>query len=208
LKRDYQLVLVCKLNKKQNEYLQSIIALHKLTLDDVILTGFVSDNDLIALYKACYLFVFPSLHEGFGLPVLEAMSFGTAAIGSNVSSIPEVIGLEDALFNPFSSEDITNKIKEVLENKLFWQQLKDNAKAQSSKFSWDATAKKAIEFLEANIKPKLNKNIDIKISTQNLINAILKIDTEFPFTNMHFSTLADLIEKNEQEAKKVLKNEK
>jgi glycosyltransferase involved in cell wall biosynthesis len=62
----------------------------------------VSDDELIALYSQCTLFVFPSFHEGFGLPALEAMCCGAAVIGSNTSSIPEVIGKEDALFDPCS----------------------------------------------------------------------------------------------------------
>ncbi|MBL0721209.1 MAG: glycosyltransferase family 4 protein, partial [Sulfurovum sp.] len=105
IRLQYQLVLVCGLRDKQRESLQTIIDNAQLGTDEVILTGFVSDKDLIGLYRDSYLLVFPSHHEGFGLPVLEAMSCGTAVIGSNNSSIPEVINRDDALFNPFSTLD-------------------------------------------------------------------------------------------------------
>jgi len=73
------------------------------------LTGYVADDDLVALYSNCALFVFPSLHEGFGLPALEAMSCGAATIGSDTTSIPEVIGCTEALF-PSANTDAISRL--------------------------------------------------------------------------------------------------
>ena len=81
---------------------------------ELILTGFVPEEDLLACYRACKLFIFPSWHEGFGLPALEAMLCGRAVIAANTSSLPEVIGREDALFDPFDTDAIVRKMAQVL----------------------------------------------------------------------------------------------
>ncbi|MGH7068035.1 MAG: glycosyltransferase family 4 protein, partial [Acetobacteraceae bacterium] len=84
----------------------SLAAIHRraersgLGPDELVLTGFVADDDLVFLYNLCRVFCFPSLFEGFGLPVLEAMQCGAPTIGANRTGIPEVIGRVDALFDP------------------------------------------------------------------------------------------------------------
>jgi glycosyltransferase involved in cell wall biosynthesis len=148
LRQDFQLVLVCKIDETGRKNLNQIAADAGLKDGHLVLTGFVPDDDLIGLYSECHLFVFPSFHEGFGLPALEAMSCGAATIGSNTSSIPEVIGREDALFDPTSTESIARLIEKALTNQTFWQSLKDHAMIQSKKFSWDATARITIEAFE------------------------------------------------------------
>lgn len=150
LKKEYQLVLVCKLTSFQKEHLKQYIRSCGFENDEVILTGHVSDTQLVSLYRACHLFVFPSLHEGFGLPVLEAMSCGTASIGSQTTSIPEVLGIEEALFDPSSPQTIALKIEEVLKNNTLWQRLKEHACQQSKKFSWEKSAKTLLESLNDN----------------------------------------------------------
>ncbi len=179
LRITYQLVLVCKLRPEQKNFLEKHIKKVGLSNQEVILTGFVSDEDLISLYSECYLFVFPSLHEGFGLPVLEAMSCGAATIGSNSSSIPEVIGYRDALFDPASPLSIAQKIEEVLTSKTFWEALKEHAPFQAKKFSWDTTALKAIKFLEKIHQPysSKQKKRDIYWSTDLLLDKISEIQS-------------------------------
>ena len=85
------MVIVSKLSTQQRDELNRLSQSHGLHGDELVLTGYVADEELIGLYSLAKLFVFPSLHEGFGLPPLEAMACGTAALGSNVSSIPEVV---------------------------------------------------------------------------------------------------------------------
>jgi glycosyltransferase involved in cell wall biosynthesis len=182
----YQLVLVCGLKDEQRKILEDTITSLSLGADEVILTGFAPDEDLIALYKECYLFVFPSLHEGFGLPVLEAMSCGAAVIGSNNSSIPEVIGRDNALFNPYSIPDINKKIFDVLMDKEFHTELKKHSLIQAKKFDWDTTATILIEALESyeHIQtPKETidiietiKNIDLDIDDNSLRRVAIAID--------------------------------
>jgi len=182
----HQLVLVCGLKKEQRAVLEDTISALGLGDDEVILTGFAPDEDLIGLYSSCYLFVFPSLHEGFGLPVLEAMSCGSAVIGSNVSSIPEVIGRDDALFNPFSICDMTQKISEVLTNKEFYMELKKHSIEQAKKFDWNFTAELALGAIEAYTPQErpLHRDdfiesiqaLEYKPSNDSLIKASLAIE--------------------------------
>jgi len=156
LRQHYQLVLVCKLSSKIRSHLIKVGRNAGLKTDDLVLTGFVPDSDLITLYTQATLFVFPSIHEGFGLPVLEAMSCGTATIGSATSSIPEVIGRSDALFDPLNPQSIADKITEALTNRDFLSSLEQHALKQAKKFSWKRTAQKALAFIEEQY-PSLSK---------------------------------------------------
>jgi len=116
---------------------------------DLVLTGRVSNQDLIALYRTCHLFVFPSLHEGFGLPVLEAMACGAPAVGSNTTSIPEVIGRADALFDPASPYAIAETLSRVLSDEGLRQSLRAHGPVQARRFSWEATADRALDAFAA-----------------------------------------------------------
>ncbi|WP_454784584.1 glycosyltransferase [Legionella sp. WA2024007413] len=156
---EHQLVVVCSINNSEKKKLFSLAASQGLAIEELIFTGFVSNTDLLSLYNLCKIFVFPSLHEGFGLPVLEAMSCGQAVIGSNTSSIPEVIGREDNLFDPRDDESIANMLLKVLDNDDFRCELKHAALEQSKLFSWDISARKAINALEALVKQKKQKGI-------------------------------------------------
>ena len=149
LRQDYQLVLVSKLSASERAGLVDVAGSAGLSEGEVILTGFIADSDLIALYSLCWLFVFPSIHEGFGLPALEAMSCGAAVIGSNNTSIPEVIGRTDALFDPFSIASMCSVIQHALTDDAFYASLKAHALTQSKKFSWDQCAMTAIAAMES-----------------------------------------------------------
>lgn len=148
LRSRYQLVIASRLHDQQRLELLELKAKFGFEDRELVLTGYVEDEDLIALYSLASLFVFPSTHEGFGLPVLEAMACGAPVIGSNSSSVPEVIGLSDALFDPLSVSSISNKISEVLECDALREQLIFHAAVQAKKFSWDDSARKAIVALE------------------------------------------------------------
>ncbi len=144
----YQLAIVCKIQEADQQRLQALAARHGLTKNEVVFTGFVSDEDLVTLYNLATLFVFPSLHEGFGLPVLEAMSCGAPVIGSKTSSIPEVIGRDDALFDPADAHAISAKMLSVLTDEGFRTTLRDHGFEQAKQFSWDKSGKRALEAFE------------------------------------------------------------
>jgi glycosyltransferase involved in cell wall biosynthesis len=148
LRRQYQLAVVCSIRDPDRFRLERLAAKFNLAKDDLVLTGFVSDDDLVSLYNCTSLFVFPSLHEGFGLPALEAMACGAPVIGSNTSSIPEVIGRPDAMFDPTSVEAISAAMAQVLLDPARAADLRAHGLAQAKRFSWDASAQRAIEAFE------------------------------------------------------------
>lgn len=151
LRQTHQLVIVSKLSDDVRASLLAHAAACGLGSDELVLTGYVSDADLIALYQAATLFVFPSLHEGFGMPALEAMACGTPAIGSNTTSIPEVIGLDEAMFDPRQPRAIADKISAVLSDADLYARLRAHGRRQAARFSWDATAQRALRALEAQV---------------------------------------------------------
>ena len=108
--------------------------------DDVIITGFVDAQLLPPLYAAADLFVFPSLFEGFGIPLLEAMAAGTAVCAANVSSIPEVVGDAALLFDPREPDDIARQLEQLLHDSALRQQLVDRGRQRVLQFSWDDAA--------------------------------------------------------------------
>lgn len=165
LRTNYQLAIVCSVQPDEKENLAKTAKKYGLQKQDLVLTGYVTDEDLVSLYNLCDLFVFPSLYEGFGLPVLEAMACGAPVIGSNTSSIPEVIGRQDALFNPNHTEDITQAIYAVLTNPELEKSLRTHGIAQASKFSWRKSADLAIEAFEAMHERKISsQKIQVLIS--------------------------------------------
>jgi glycosyltransferase involved in cell wall biosynthesis len=148
LKSQYQLVFVGKLPIVLKEQLRDYAASLGLTERDVVITDKVSDEELVAFYNLCDLFVFPSWHEGFGLPALEALACGAPVIGSNNTSIPEVIGREDALFDPHDSADIAKKIEQVLLDPVLTADLRGYGPHQAKNFSWERSAQKTLAVFE------------------------------------------------------------
>jgi glycosyltransferase involved in cell wall biosynthesis len=148
LRTQHQLAIVSKIPDGEHRRFIQLISRLGLAKDEVIFTDYISDDDLVLLYNLCELFVFPSLHEGFGLPALEAMACGAPVIGSNTTSIPEVIGRKDALFDPTNPEAISQAMYRALTDDAFQKSLRENARIQAAKFSWDESAKRALEAFE------------------------------------------------------------
>jgi FkbM family methyltransferase len=140
LRDGYQLAVVCALSDKERDRLRRLGTAAGLPADALVLTGRQSDEDLIALYNLCHLFVFPSWHEGFGLPALEAMACGAAVIAADATSLPEVMGRADAMFPARDGKALTAKIAELLSNETLRQELKDYGPRQAANFTWDKAA--------------------------------------------------------------------
>jgi len=141
LQKSYQLVIACKVSEffaKEITELASRLGIKS----SLILTNYITNEELRALYSTCSLFMFPSFYEGFGLPLLEAIACGAPAIASNRSSLPEIVGSAEQLFDPYSSEDIAKSIHKVLSNENLRRQLSENAPHQAAKFSWQSVAQK------------------------------------------------------------------
>ena len=107
---------------------------------DVCLTGYVDAATLAGLYRQCAVFAYPSLGEGFGLPVLEAMACGAPVITSNVSSLPEVAGEAALLVDPLSVDQIAGGIDRVLHDPTLREDLRRQGARQAARFSWEKTA--------------------------------------------------------------------
>jgi len=148
LRKAYDFVLAGKLSQFDIDNLNHHARKYKLEHMSLILTGYVSDEELVHLYNMCKLFVFPSWHEGFGLPALEALACGAVVIGAGNTSLPEVIGTEDALFDPYSVTDIRDKINNVLTSESLYLSLKNKGLSRAHAFSWENSAKVALAALE------------------------------------------------------------
>ena len=109
--------------------------------EDVVLTGELSDEALVRLYGGASVFVFPSLYEGFGLPVLEAMACGTPVVTSNCSALPETAGGAAALVgDPTSIENLSTVLQQVLEDGARRRALRRRGLARAREFTWEACA--------------------------------------------------------------------
>ena len=113
----------------------------------VKLVGYVGADDLPAIYRGADVFAYPSLYEGFGLPVLEAMACGTPVVTSNVSAMPEVVGDAARLVNPESVEEIAAGLAELCVDQQHRATLRERGLARSGMFTWDRAAKQALETL-------------------------------------------------------------
>lgn len=118
----------------------------------IISTGFVDDNDLVALYNAAKIFVMPSFYEGFGLPVLEAMQSGCPVITTKKGSLPEVAGEAAYFVDPNDIDSIAKGIKEVMGNSALRQKLRELGLKQTKKFTWEKTANETLEVYKSIIK--------------------------------------------------------
>jgi alpha-1,3-rhamnosyl/mannosyltransferase len=124
---------------KRYEEVKTAVSQYNLT-KKVHFLGSIPNNDLPTLYSGATLFVFPSLVEGFGLPVLEAMACGTAVTCSNSSSLPEVGGKAAVYFEPTNSQQMANVLLELLQDEQKRKEMRKQGLVQASKFSWQKTA--------------------------------------------------------------------
>ncbi len=145
LRDRHQLLIVGKMN--QATLRETAAQLH-VPIENFAIIPFVAEDDLNALYSTCALFVFPSMHEGFGLPVAEAMACGAPAIASNTSSLPEVVGRADATFDPTDPAAIAACMQKVLENPAFRDELAAYGPMQAGRFTWQSSAARAWDALE------------------------------------------------------------
>ncbi|PID57163.1 hypothetical protein CSB45_08000 [candidate division KSB3 bacterium] len=124
--------------------------LKRLSLEqEVIWTGYIDRAEMPAIMSGAELFVFPSLYEGFGMPVLEAMACGTPVACSNTSSLPEVIGDHGVVFDPYSVDDMTETLHYVLQKEDLRRKLSELGVLRAARFSWDSCARKTLAVLES-----------------------------------------------------------
>jgi glycosyltransferase involved in cell wall biosynthesis len=140
MRSEHQLVLVGPRGWEFDEILRSAEGTARVL-------GHVSEEDLAALYQSCEVFCYPSLYEGFGLPLLEAMSAGAPSITSNVSSLPEVGGDAVRYVDPQSVDEIAAALNELLGSERERAQLSEKGRRRATEFSWAKTAAETLEHL-------------------------------------------------------------
>lgn len=123
------------------------------TQHDVRFLGFVAPQSLSVFYASAAAFVFPSLHEGFGLPPLEAMALGTPVVAANTSALPEVLGDAAVYVNPENVFDISRGIRQVLLDADLRAELKERGPRHVQRFSWDESVRRVLEIYRAALKP-------------------------------------------------------
>jgi glycosyltransferase involved in cell wall biosynthesis len=145
IRRQHHLVLVGDVNR--NKTLPQLVKEQGIA-EQTIFMGLVSDSQLVALYQQASVFVFPSLYEGFGLPVLEAMACGCPVITSNTSSLPEVVGKSGILVNPNNTTELMEAMTQVLTDTALTKILRKMSREQAEKFSWEKTARATADMYE------------------------------------------------------------
>lgn len=144
LRREYQLVL----NQADKQRVLNWMSRYGLLENEVVVTGYVDDADLAILLNYCDLFLFPSLYEGFGLPVLEAMACEAPVIGGDNSSIKELIEEPGARFDAENPLEISECMRRALIDQDFRRILREHGSHRARAFSWDRSAKLALEAIE------------------------------------------------------------
>lgn len=143
---DYQLLITGKRGESYEEIVNLISSLD--LKKDVILTDYVPIDDMPLLLNAADFMVFPSLHEGFGLSVLEAMACGCPVITSNVSSLPEVVGDAGILIDPYKIEEIASAMEHVAVDGAIREKMKQKGSRRAKTFSWERTARETLKVFE------------------------------------------------------------
>lgn len=201
-RQHHQLVLAGKMPQGDIDHLRRIAVQAGLQDHEVVFTGYVDDEELAQLYRCCQLYVFPSWQEGFGLPALEAMACGAAVIGSNVSSLPEVIGNPDALFDPFDEPSIAQCIRTTLGDPVRLQSLRDWGLQRAQKFSWDAAGQITLDCL---LQMARRRGVSLSWEARqqaaqaryrDLLHAIATLDRAHSFEERDLKLLANAIAHN------------
>ena len=147
IKKDPEVLVMAGSISSQREYPEFLKRVRDLKLQSLVCQpGFVADEDLPILFAASKAFIFPSLYEGFGIPVLEAMSAGTPVITTKLTSIPEVAGNAALFVDPHRSETLMQALEAVSTNRNLAMDLIDKGRKQARKFSWDRTAEETLQF--------------------------------------------------------------
>jgi glycosyltransferase involved in cell wall biosynthesis len=148
LRAQHQLVIVCAINPDQRKRLEAEASGMGVGRDQLVLTGRVTDPDLGALYRACTLFVYPSLYEGFGLPIIEAMSSGAPVAASATTTGPEVLGDLEGTFDPHDPDSIASCLAGILNSPDAIDRLRARSRRRVAEYTWRRVAERSIEGYE------------------------------------------------------------
>ncbi|MBD3299841.1 MAG: glycosyltransferase [Candidatus Moranbacteria bacterium] len=142
---EYRLILAGKRGIGFDQLLK--VVKHLKLIDKVIMPGYVTEGEKACLYKYCNVFAFPSLYEGFGLPILEAFYYKIPVLTSHVSCLPEVAGDAAYYADPYDVEVITSGLERLVTNEKYAEKLISLGKERLKKFSWNSAAKKTLSII-------------------------------------------------------------
>jgi glycosyltransferase involved in cell wall biosynthesis len=148
---------------EQKEFIKN----NQLT-NEIEYLGKPDKSTLVKLYNAADMLIAPSLHEGFGITLLEAMACGTPVITSNASAMPEVVGDAGILVNPKNPQEIADAVARLQKDPIYYQEIKEKSKVRAKSFSWEKTAEKVAEVYEKLI---VGKNLYELSESRNLQGA-------------------------------------
>ena len=142
-------------------YLDSIIERNRIEniREHIVMPGYIVNSDLPYIYNSAFAFLYTSLRESFGIPLLEAMACGTPVITSNTSSMPEIAGNDAILINPESPEEITEKMLRLEYDEAYYNTQKEIGLKRAELFSWRKTAEQLLKLYETVYKELPNSNI-------------------------------------------------
>ena len=143
------------------EYLNGIIERNHIEniRNQIVMPGYIVNSDLPYIYNRAFAFLYTSLRESFGIPLLEAMACGTPVITSNTSSMPEIAGTDAILINPESSDEIAEKMLQLENNELYYNAQKEIGLKRAELFSWKKTAEQLLSLYEEVYKELPNSNM-------------------------------------------------
>lgn len=179
----HQLVIVGKADK--------IIYKKINSFEGVKMLGFVSEDHLVRLLQCADAMIFPSLHEGFGLPIAESMVCGIPVITSNVFSPPEIVGDGGLLVDPYNVSDITSKIVDMSSNDILREELSRKALELSKKYSWQDAASKLLKLIEQNVKSSSNFDFEknYELSAYRTLTTVCQMNPQ-----LYSTSVQDLLE--------------
>jgi len=139
----------------------------RVGIRNIVFTGFLSDRELSTLYRFTRVYVFPSLYEGFGLPPLEAMTYGTPVVASDRGSLPEILGEAASFFDPTVPETLVAQVRKVEEDETVRLMLRERGYQQVKKFHFRTMANLTMQIYQSILQNKQQHN-DIPSLVQKL----------------------------------------
>ncbi|MFA0049345.1 glycosyltransferase [Vibrio sp. 10N.261.51.F11] len=205
LRDKHSILLVGKYDEHDKIKILTQVKKLGINKNNIVFSGYITDEQLVQLYNHAYLFVFPSKHEGFGLPVLEAMACGIPTICSNSTSLPEVMGDDAAMFDPNSVDSLYPMLERALTDQNYRSWLKAHAEKRTKLFSWDYTAKTLLQTIES-IETHHNEvtHLDYKM----LIEEIAQLANEYNFDDTTLIRVSKCISSNQIRLDKRVPTEK
>jgi glycosyltransferase involved in cell wall biosynthesis/GT2 family glycosyltransferase len=152
LRRRHRLVITCSLTAPQRAHLERAAADAGLAPGEVVLTGYVSDAELAGLYRTARLFVFASIYEGSGLPILEAMAAGLPVAAARASTTPEVLGDLDATFDPSDPRDIARVVTATVADDAALERLRRRSRDRARHYTWERVARRTLDGYAAALR--------------------------------------------------------